>query len=110
MNLQDFFYFGLLFLLLLTVFAVFWLVGGYILFRMVDRKLRACPDCKRGAAGTIIETEIEPLGTQIDRTGKEAVRVKSERVTDHYQCNHCGHTWTRTFERKERIPIVTAHR
>ena len=110
MALIDFLYFGLLILLLLGIFAVVWLIGGYILYRVVDRKLRACPNCKRGASGTIIETEIEPLGTQIDRTGKEAMRVKSEKVTDHYQCKHCNHTWMRTFERKERTPVNTQNR
>jgi len=103
MTLIDFLYFGLVLLIILAVFGVFWIVAGFILFRLVDRKLRRCPNCKRGAAGIIVESETEPHGIYTDRRGKDMVRIKSEKVIDHYQCNRCGHTWTRSFERKEEL-------
>jgi hypothetical protein len=98
----DFLYFGLVLIILLAIFGVFWLVGGYIIFRSVDRKLRRCPSCGRGGSGYINDTNIVPLGVNIDRTGKKTVRIQSSKVTDYYECEHCHHTWTRTFERKER--------
>lgn len=103
MTFTDFLYFVLILLILLAAFGLFWLVAGYIIFRSVDSKLRRCPNCKRGAAGVIVESETEPLGTRIDRMGKDMVRVRHEKVIDHYECNHCGHTWIRSFERKERL-------
>lgn len=105
MNFTDLFYYLLIFLIILAIFAVIWLIGGVIIYRIVDNKLRRCPNCKRGAAGFIVQTETEALGIRMDRTGKELVRIKSEKVTDHYECQHCKHTWIRSFERKERMPV-----
>jgi hypothetical protein len=101
----DFVYYILLCLIWVAVFVIFWAICGFIIFRVVDRKLRACPDCKRRAAGIITNTEIEELGLQVDHTGKEPMRIKSEKVTDQYECKHCGHIWMRTYERKERTPV-----
>jgi DNA-directed RNA polymerase subunit RPC12/RpoP len=95
---------ALICLLFLAVLAGFMVLQGYVLFRMVERRLRRCPNCNR-SAGKIIESETEPLRTQLDRTGKELVRVESERVTDHYQCENCGHKWTHAFDREERKPV-----
>lgn len=106
MNLTDLLYYTLTLLIILAIFGVFWVIAGYILFRVVDRKLRRCPNCKRGGAGIIVESETEPLGIEIDRRGKEMVRIKSEKVIDHFQCGNCGHTWTRSFERKQPVPTV----
>ena len=91
----------LLFLAVLVGILVF---SWYVLFHFVERNLRRCPNCRR-VAGTIVNSETEPLGTQFDRTGKELVRVKSEKVTDNYRCESCNHTWTRSFERQERTPV-----
>ena len=102
---SDFGYYLLLCLIWAGIFAIFWAICGYIIFRFFDRKLRACPDCKRKAVGFITDTEIERLGTEVDHSGKEPVRVKSEKVIDHYECKHCGHIWMRTYERKERLPL-----
>ncbi len=105
MQLTDYFYFALVLIILLAVFGVFWLVGGYLMFLSVDRKLRRCPNCGRGGSGFINDTDIVPLGVSIERAGKETVRIQAEKVTDHYECKHCSHTWMRTFERKERQPM-----
>lgn len=105
MNFSDLFYYLLVFLSFLAIFAVFWLIGGFIIFRVVDNKLRRCPNCKRGAAGIITTTETEPMGVQMDRTGKNLMRIKSEKVVDHYECKHCQHTWMRSFIRKERMAV-----
>jgi hypothetical protein len=105
MNLPDLFYYLLTFLIILAIFAAFWFVGGFVILRIVDNKLRRCPTCHRAAAGIITETETEPIGVQMDRTGKELVRIKSEKVVDHYECKHCQHTWVRSFVRKERVPM-----
>lgn len=91
-------------ILFLVVIIGFVVIQGYILLRLVERKLRRCPNCKR-VAGAIVSSESASLGTQLDRTGKELVRIKSERVIDHYQCGRCNHTWTYSFDREERTPV-----
>ena len=108
MTLIDILYFALILLVILAFFVVIWMIGGYFLARSVDRDYRACPEWKRIGIGTIIETEIEPLGTQIDRSKLTPFRVKREKVTDHYQCDYCQHIWTKTFEREDRTPIQGA--
>ena len=105
MVLTDLGYYIFLCIIWVGIFVIFWGICGYFLYHLVDRKLRACPSCKRKASGKIESTDLEPLGTQIDRSGKEPMQVISEKVTDHFECEHCHHTWVRTFERKERIPV-----
>ncbi|MCB9134083.1 MAG: hypothetical protein H6636_01565 [Anaerolineales bacterium] len=105
MNYLDLFYYTLIFLGILAVFAVIWLIGGFFIYRAVDSKLRRCPSCKRGAAGFITTTETEPMGIKMDRTGKELVRIKSEKIIDYYECKHCQHTWERSFVRTERLSV-----
>ena len=105
MTFSDLLYLLPVCLISLVAIALFWLVTTYFLFRSVDRNLRRCPKCKRAAAGTIVESEINPLPMQIDRNGLTLIRYKREKVTDHYQCNRCDHTWTRSFERKEHAPV-----
>lgn len=102
---SDLGYYLLICLIWLGIFVIFWSICGFLIYRYVDRRLRACPNCKRGASGTITQTEIEQLGVHIDHSGKKSVQVKSEKVTDHYECANCGHTWLRTYERKEQIPL-----
>ena len=102
---SDLGYYLLLCLIWVGIFIIFWAICGFIIYRFVDRKLRVCPNCKRGASGMITNTDIEPLGIEIDHSGKKSVKIKSEKVTDHFKCKHCEHTWLRTFERKERFPL-----
>lgn len=101
----DLFYYCLIAFIILAIFGVFWAIAGFIIFRSVDSRLRRCPNCKRGAVGIIVDSEITPLGTQVDRSGRNPVQIKSEKVTDHFECKNCGHTWMRTYERKERTPL-----
>jgi len=105
MILTDLGYYILLCLFWVVIFVIFCAICGFFIYRFIDWKLRACPNCKRGASGMITNTEIEPLGMKIDHTGRKPMRVKSEKVTDYFECTHCDHTWIRTYERKERIPL-----
>ena len=105
MTLIDMFYFALILLVILAFFAVIWMIGGYFLARSVDRNYRACPECKRKAAGMIIDTDVETLSTKIDRAKLTPFRVTVEKVTDQYRCEYCGHTWEKTFEREDRKPL-----
>ena len=108
MTLSDLTYLLPVCLIALLLIGLFWWIFGWLLVTSVDRNLRRCPKCKRGGVGKIIETEIEPLGTKIDRSKLTTVRSKMEKVTDHYSCEHCGHRWTRSFTRQEELPVRKA--
>ncbi len=105
MNIPDLLVYGLIVALIIGLMALFWIAGGYIMFFFIDRRLRACPNCKRKATGQIIESEAELISNAVDHKGKRPLRVKVEKVTDHYQCEHCQHSWAHTFERTGRTPI-----
>jgi hypothetical protein len=104
----DLLYFILVLLVILAFFAVLWVIGGFLLARSVDRNYRACPECKRKGAGYIVDTDIEILGTQIDRNKLTLFRVSREKVTDYYQCEVCQNTWEKSFMRENRTPMKGA--
>ena len=105
MTFSDLFYLFPVCLVALVFMALFWLITGYLAFYSVDRQLRRCPSCKRSAVGTIIDTQLEPLQVRIDHSKLTPVRYKREKVTDTYHCARCGHTWTRSFERRQHLPV-----
>ena len=105
MNLTDLFYFGIVLLIIFGVFAGLWFIGGYLLAHSVDQKYRACPSCEKKGAGIIVDTEVERISSQIDRSKLTPFRVTRENVTDHYQCEFCEHTWDKTFMRENRSPL-----
>lgn len=74
-----------------------------IWLKLMDKNIRACPECGRKAAGVIVETITERLENHVDHKRRNPARIKIEKVTDHYQCEFCGHTWTRSFRRTEQI-------
>lgn len=108
MTFSDLIYLLPICLLSLAFMVGFVMLIGYLLFRSVDSNLRRCPSCKRGAIGKIMDTEIELIQSRIDYSKLTPVRTKREKVTDHYECKRCGHTWTRSFERHSRTPIKGA--
>ena len=69
------------------------------------RRIRACPDCKAKAAGEILETEEIVISNNVEHRGRKPIRIKETKVIDHFQCEVCNHTWTRSFIQKERIKM-----
>jgi ribosomal protein L37AE/L43A len=67
--------------------------------KIMDKNIRACPKCGRKAAGFIVETTTERLGSRMDYKRRNPVRITTEKVTDHYQCEFCGHRWEKSFNR-----------
>jgi len=80
-------------------------VISYFLLRSTYQRILTCPKCGAKAAGEIFDTEEIFLANNIDYRGRNPVRNKETKITDHYRCETCQHTWTRTFTRRERIPI-----
>jgi len=82
----------------ITITIVLW-------FRHIDNSLRACPECGKKGTGHIIETDILNETTTFERRGFRTYRFKDEHLVDTYQCDNCGHEWTRTLKRKTQFPI-----
>ncbi len=78
--------------------------------KIMDKNIRACPECGRKAAGTIVETEEVLLSSYVDHKRRTPVRVKKLKIIDHYQCDFCEHTWERSFNRTEPVPVKVTPR
>jgi ribosomal protein L37AE/L43A len=88
-------------LLLLVLFIG--VVVNYFWLKVMYRRIRACPECNAKSAGEVIDTQAVVLSNKVDYKLRKPVRVKEIKITDHYQCEVCKHTWTRTFTQKERV-------
>jgi ribosomal protein L37AE/L43A len=90
-------------LLLLVIFIG--IGANYFWLKIMYRQIRACPECKTKGSGEIIDTQEVVLSNMVDYKIRKPVRIKETKITDHYQCEVCKHTWTRSFTEKERIKI-----
>jgi transcription elongation factor Elf1 len=91
---------GLLLLVLFIGVAV-----NYFWLKFMYRRILACPECNAKGAGEVIDTQEVILSNKVDYKLRKPVRIKETKITDHYQCKVCGHSWTRSFTQKERVRI-----
>jgi len=73
--------------------------------KIMYRRIRACPGCGAKAAGEIIDTDEIVIANNVDYRRLKPTRLKETKITDHFRCEACQHTWERSFTRRERIPI-----
>ena len=104
MNFLEIFYPTLAMCAPITLIILIGIVVTALWLKVMDKNIRACPECGRKAAGTIEETTTERLNSHVDYKRRTPLRITTEIVTDHYQCEFCGHTWTRSFRRTEQTP------
>lgn len=90
-------------LLILVLFLG--IVANYFWLQIMYRRIRACPECGAKGAGEIVDTDEIVLANNVDYKGRKPVRLKETKITDHFRCEACLHTWERSFTRRERIPI-----
>ena len=102
MNVNDIFYPGLIICGLLIVGGLVIFATTSWLFKVTDGRLRRCPNCERKGAGYITHTDTIESNSHMDFKGRTAVRVTNEAFEDHYECEHCGHTWMIPFSRTTR--------
>lgn len=67
--------------------------------RVTDGRLRQCPNCHRKGAGYIVQTDSIESNSHMDFQGRTPLRITHEAFEDHYECEHCGHTWVVPFQR-----------
>ncbi len=93
------------FLIIIVVgvgFSYLWLV-------IMDKRLRACPNCKKPGGGQVIESEIvnsRSYSQWSDGHGlfrnRRFLRITEKTYEDEYRCDQCGHHWIRTAVETER--------
>lgn len=77
-----------------TLTSYFWL-------RHMDNTVRRCPQCEAKGAGEITETVELDSSSEVDFKRKPPRLIVTKHFEDHYECNQCGHSWTRTFRETE---------
>ena len=74
---------------------------------------RPCPECGRRGAGELVESQV--INSKVhtewrnarsifrrNSTGRELVRVTESTYEDHFECQYCGHQWTKTAQERKR--------
>lgn len=95
-------------LLICAFFGVIILVGvgfsywGLIIF---DKQMRRCPDCGKRGGGDVVASEVIASRNYMDFKRQTPVRVTVKTYEEHYECQHCGHKWTRTAQETVRNQV-----
>ncbi len=90
------------------LFSVIILVGigfSYLWLKILDKQARKCPNCQRKGAGNVTESEVIASNHYMDYKRQPARRVAEKTYQDHYECEYCGHTWTKTATETTRTPV-----
>jgi len=101
---------GLLGIILLVGigFSYLWLVW-------LGKEATKCPECGRRGAGELVKSEVihsrvytEWKDTRSifarDSSRRQLIQVTEKTYEDHFECQSCGHQWTKTAQEKKRTP------
>jgi hypothetical protein len=95
-------------LLVCAFFGLILLVGigfSYLWLRMLDRRMRKCPRCQKVGAGAVTESTVIASKNYMDFQRQPPARVAVKTYEDHYECQYCGHKWTKTAEETTRTTV-----
>ena len=82
-------------------FSYLWLVW-------LGKETTKCPECGKRGAGELVESKVidskvhvewQTPGT-LDRDSgqRQPIQVTEETYEDHFECQYCGHRWTKTAQ------------
>ena len=91
------FFFGVI-IFVGTIFSYWWLV-------VYDKRSRTCPKCGTVGGGQLSDSYIVNSENHMDFKGMRPSRVTINTHEDHYQCEHCGHTWIKTAKETKRVGV-----
>ena len=95
-------------LLVLFIVGLILLIGSgfvYLGLNTMTKRFNRCPECHKNDAGTIVETVTLETTNHMDYTTTPPRRIVENKLEDHYQCDFCKHTWTRTITQTKRTKI-----
>jgi hypothetical protein len=90
---------------LITVMMVVGIGSAYLWLRVMSRRLSICPNCQRQNAGHIVESIVVDTTSHMDFKARTPARVTTTTVEDRWQCQHCGHEWTKSVRQTERVAV-----
>lgn len=93
----EYLYPALLIVIILGIMFGVTVVASYFWLRYLDSNFRQCPKCETRGSGTIIDTIDLGSHTEIDFSRTPPQKITTHKVEDHYKCENCSHTWTRTL-------------
>ncbi len=101
------------------LFALILAVGigcSYLWLVWLGKEATKCPKCGKRGAGELLESKVidsksytewerrlRILGGDADQ--RRLVQVTEQASEDHFECERCGHRWTRTAREKKRDAI-----
>jgi predicted RNA-binding Zn-ribbon protein involved in translation (DUF1610 family) len=76
---------------------------AYLGLVWMNRRATKCPECGKVGAGELVESELinsmvrTEMRTHLGLFRRETspVQVTEETYEDHFECQHCGHRWTK---------------
>ena len=89
------------------MFGVILLVGigfSYLWLVWLNKQATKCPECAKKGAGELVESNVIDSRIRTERRTRiglfrqdeSMVQVKEEMYEDQFECQYCGHRWTRT--------------
>ena len=96
-------------LMICGLFGVILLVGigsSYLWLVWSGKEATKCPECGKRGAGELVESKVIhskahtewKTRSSLFRQDVRPVRVIEETHEDHYECQYCGHRWTKTAQ------------
>jgi ribosomal protein L37AE/L43A len=91
------------------LFGVMLVVGigfSYLWLVRLNKEATKCPECGKRGAGELVESKVIDSKAHwewrrhisIFRQDVRRVQVTEETYEDHYECQYCGHQWTKTAQ------------
>ncbi len=105
MDIGAFLYPSLLICLLFGVILAVGIGFSYLWLVILHKQMSKCPQCKRKGGGDIVASEVISSQNHMDYKRNPPARVTVKTLEDHYECQHCGHQWTRTAQETTRISV-----
>ena len=101
---------------LFGIFVLAQVVITYIWLRWFSAKATRCPECGRKGAGALLHSEVVDSKEYVQwknarsffglGTGKrQRVEISNKTYEDHFECQYCGHQWTRTAQERKESPV-----
>ena len=102
-------------LIVCGLFGLILLVGigfSYLWLVWLNKQTAKCPECGKTRAGELIESKVISSRTHTEqktvqgifRQKVSLVQVTEETYEDHFECQYCGHRWTRTAQWTRTMP------
>ena len=95
-------------LLVCALLGVMLLVGigfSYLWLRVLGARFNTCPNCHKQDAGRIVESVVLDSQSRMEFRRHPPSRVTERTLEDRWECQYCGHQWTKTAKEIDRVAV-----